>query len=75
MPGPVLLLAGGGDAGVRGVRLELVVELGDVRQDGQTVRAAPGHVSHVQQGADTKPSLGSLKSSLAVPEKIVGSRC
>ena len=57
LPGPVLLLAGGGDAGVRGVSLEGVIELGDVGQDGETVGAASGHVRHVQQGGDPQPSL------------------
>ena len=73
VPGPVLLLAGGGDAGVGGVGLEAVIELGDVGQDGQTVRAASGHVSHVQQGRDAQPHLGCEEGQLAVPEKIVES--
>ena len=73
VPGPVLLLAGGGDAGVGGVCLEAVIELGDVGQDGQAVRAAPGHVGHVQQGGDPQADLGSVESQLAVPEKIVES--
>ena len=71
LPRPVLLLAGGADAGVRWVWLEGVVELGDVGQDGQTVGAASGHVGHVQQGGDAQPSLGSEKRELAVPEKTV----
>ena len=73
VPGPVLLLAGGGDAGVRGVGLEAVIELGDVRQDGQAVGAATGHVRHVQQGGDPQAGLGSLESEMAVPEKIMAS--
>ena len=73
LPGPVLLLAGGGDPGVRGVGLEGVVELGDVGQDGQTVRAASGHVSHVKEGRDAQSHLGCEEGQLAVPEKIVES--
>ena len=72
MPGSVLLLAGGGRAGVRGVRLELVVELGDVGQDGETVGRSSSHVSHVQQGGDPQPGLCSLKGSVAVPGKKRG---
>ena len=70
LPGSALLLAGGGDAWVRGVRLEPVVELGHVGQDGETVGAASGHVRHVQQGADTKVVLSSMKGSLTVPEIV-----
>ena len=72
-PGPVLLLAGGGDAGVRGVCLKGVVELGDVGQYGETVRAAAGHVRHVQEGGDAQPHLGCEESELAVPEKYIES--
>ena len=72
MPGSVLLLAGGGGGGVRGVRLELVVELGDVGQDGETVGRASSNVRHVQQGRDPQPGLGSLEGSVAVPGKMRG---